>query len=160
MSSENFKMRDLPNNIKDLKSLFSAVKQKIDFINQGYSQISEWKMFENIHNAYKDIYGEKDEQGNVIKVWKLQELEDAYNQIIIDWNEESSKSLKTQIEVFLNTLKEDQVTIEDLKKEFLWYTDENTNEEVQWFKKNIEMNTSKIYLRLRNYLIFQLLGNS
>ncbi len=75
-------------------------------------------------------YDEIDEKIELIKI--------AYNEILIDWDEEWEESLKTQIEELLATINQDKTNIESFRKEFFGYTDEETQEEIAWVRKEIE----------------------
>lgn len=65
---------------------------------------------------------------------KIKLIEDAYNEILIDGEEEWEESFKTKIEELLQTINQDKIDIKTFRREIYWYKKEGTEEVIPWLK--------------------------
>lgn len=68
---------------------------------------------------------------------KIKLIEEAYNEILTDGEEEWEESLKTQIETLLETINQDKIDIKKFRNEIFWYKKEGTEEIIPWLKSKL-----------------------
>lgn len=120
MLDTDIKRKDIPKTNRELNDLFTNVVNKIKFINDNYDKIESSKHLEKLQEAYEEIYGTIDEDWNIIKKGKLDELKDAYNEILEDNSENEKYSLKSQIESLLEEIELDKKKISNFILNIEW----------------------------------------
>lgn len=113
----------------EIKEIYRDTADKVNFINEKFDEIKSSTDLEKIQNAHQEIYGTKNSEW-VYEWGKLQELQEAYSEILEDDEKNEEFGLKTKIENLLKTL-------ETVKKEkidqyiemFEWKFEEKENGE-------------------------------
>ena len=101
-----------------------TIKSKELAINGDEENWIEW-LVQKLNHWYQEINE------------KIKLIEENYNKILIDGEEEWEESLKTQIEELLGMINQDKEDIKKFRSEIYWYKKEGTEEIIPWLKSKL-----------------------